>query len=828
MKQKQNKEETIKQKQLKLLDKVKQNLKKRNRDYIKKRHLKKKFKNSQSFFNFKEINKDGHVLLKNGEVAKIISVEAIDLSLSSNQQRRNFFNQLKYLYQIKNLDLRIYKLDERIDLSVNKDYYLDLVKEYEDDEVKLKFLYDRISKIDELEQDELTTTSKYYFVITAKNENILEKLLDDIEQICFNITPKLDLNYLEERIDIYQFLINFYCSQASIQQLLYNDFGELIVPYYLNESIHNMKFDSEEIQVVMLKNLPLFVDDLFLEELFNVPDVRCCIHVRDTVNNERAINNIDNNYEMNTAERITTRKISNATEVDMEQEAIRSLMAQVKSGDEKIKEVVFTMIIKGTKKQRDEKLNELKKIAMIHKIKLDIPRMRQYEGWQSYDISTDGFQDYENYLPTYTLATAFPLTVTYFNDSSGYMLGIDNHTGLPIFFDLFKKNKIRPASNLAIIASTGGGKSFTLKKMITNEISRGNKIFIFDAEGEYKNLVNRNKGEYIDLYSTSGGIINPLQVRYLPSDEEERSDSSNGLETSDCPLPKHLSSLETFLKCAFDEIKEEEIVVLMDLVERLYQRFGITKNTPLSTFENLQNTDYPIFTDLIEYLPDYKKLNTNKEKNKILERLEILLERFKVGTDSMLFNGYTSVDLNANLIAFNIKDLMYSKNKRIITTQLVNLLSYLNNIIVSNQIISSRDGAIKNIAIVIDEFHLYIKNTNNDVILTFEQIARRIRKYHGSFIPTTQSIRDFIGESESVRSATAIFNNCQYQLVGMLKDDDLTTYLKLFYQNPLTDTQVDYLSKAEQGQFLLSITNKRRLRLSVIASPTEQDFMGEE
>ena len=67
--------------------------------------------------------------------------------------------------------------------------------------------------------------------------------------------------------------------------------------------------------------------------------------------------------------------------------------------------------------------------------------------------------------------------------------------------------------------------------------------------------------------------------------------------------------------------------------------------------------------------------------------LEVLLDRFKVGTDAMLFNGYTSVNLDANLIAFNVKDLLYSKNKRVITTQLVNLLTYLNNIIVCNKII---------------------------------------------------------------------------------------------------------------------------------------------
>ena len=241
--------------------------------------------------------------------------------------------------------------------------------------------------------------------------------------------------------------------------------------------------------------------------------------------------------------------------------------------------------------------------------------------------------------------------------------------------------------------------------------------------------------------------------------------------------------------------------------------------------------DYPIFSDLIDFLPDYRNMITNPEQLKIVDKLEILLDRFKVGTDAMLFNGHTTVNLDSNLIGFNVKDLLYSKNKRIITTQLVNLLTYLNNIIVSNKIINDKKGnkkEIQNIGIVIDEFHLYLKNTDSEVILTFEQIARRIRKYHGAFIPATQSIHDFIGDDESVRSATAIFNNCQYQLVGMLKEDDLTTYLKLFYQNPLTDTQKEFLMKAVMGEFLLTINSKKRLRLAVMATPMEVELMGEE
>lgn len=826
-----SKEEKNKIKEHKILEKFLKRKDKVKNKYLTRSVLIKKYRNAQTFTNSEFVNDNGIIKLRDNSYARVYSVDAIDLSLTSNIQKQNFFHQLKYLYQLKGLNLRIYKLDDKIDLNANKDHYNKLMEEYSTDEQRVEFLKERYYKLEELEHENLTTTSRYYFVIVNDNEKALEHIVEEVEMQCYNMTPRLNIKMITNKLEIYQFLVNLYLSTASIDQLMWSNLVELITPFFIQENMGYIKADEDEIQIITIKKLPPFIDELFFEELFNVPDTRSCIHIKDTIPTDELVKRLDSNYEFLMTERNTTRKLSDATQMDAEKENFQALMTQIKNGDEKIKEVDFIIVINGNKKQREEKLKELRKIADIYQIKLDAPRMRQLEGWQVFDINKNGFEDYHSYLPSLTLAASFPLTITNFNDETGYMLGADIHTALPTIFDIFHKDATRPSSNLAVIASTGGGKSFTLKKMIINEINRGNKIFIFDAEGEYQNLVNKNKGEYIDMYSSSGGIINPLQVRFLPSDKEEKTDNDvDKINYEDCPLAKHLGSLETFIKCAFEEIKESEVVVLLDMIEKLYKRFGITKNTKISSLEKLENTDYPIFTDLIEFLPDYKNMITNQEQLKIVDKLEILLDRFKVGIDSMLFNGYTSVNLDSNLIAFNVKDLLNSKNKRVITTQLVNLLTYLNNIIVQNKIVNDKGKEkkkIKNIAVIIDEFHLYLKNTDSEVLLTFEQIARRIRKYHGAFIPATQSIHDFIGDDDSVRSATAIFNNCQYQLVGMLKEDDLTTYLRLFYQNPLTDTQKEFLTQAKMGEFLLTVNSKNRIRIKIEATPMEIELMKE-
>ena len=130
--------------------------------------------------------------------------------------------------------------------------------------------------------------------------------------------------------------------------------------------------------------------------------------------------------------------------------------------DEKIKEVILTLIIMGDKNEREIIYRDLKRLAERYQIKLDIPKLRQMECWQSYDLTTNSLKDYSVYLPTLTLAAGFPFTKTYFNDSSGYMLGIDLHTSLPMFYDPFVINNQRTSHNIAIVSSTGGESKHTL------------------------------------------------------------------------------------------------------------------------------------------------------------------------------------------------------------------------------------------------------------------------------------------------------------------------------------------------------------------------------
>ena len=811
-------------KDLKSLEKIKKIKQKTKSDYLKTSMMKRRIKNSKVFSNIKEVGDDGLIELKSGEYASLIEVKAIDLSLSSKQEKNNFFNYYRSLFHIKDLNLKFYKLDEPINLNYNKLNLDRLINKFKNDLKRLFLLNESRGLIDELEQNNFTVSSIYYIVVIAKDTDTLERQLDEIEDLFSNIQPKINIEIITNRLEVYKFLSNLYISDNPLDLLMWSNIEELIVPLNLTEKTNMLKIDDNEVQLLTIKNISPFIDELFFEEIFNYPNVRSCLNIKDAIDQDELIRWINSQYQFLLSDRSTTKKLSDATELDIKKENYQLLMNDIKSGDEKIKEISLILLITGDRKEREDTIRDLKKIAKKNRIKLDVPRLRQLETWQSYDITTNSLKDYSNYFPTLTLGAGFSFTKASFIDSSGYMLGVDIHTSLPVFFDPFVLTNKRTSHNLAIVSSTGGGKSFTMKKMIVNEYARGTKIFIFDAENEYEKLVKANDGEYIDLYSKKGGMINPLQIRYIPSDEDQET------KETDCPLAKHLGFLEAFFKSAFDNINEKELVMLLAILESLYNKKGIYKNTSINTLQTLKSEDYPIFTDLYNYLPEYKKQVESVEKIKIIDQLQILISRFLTGTDSYLFNSHTSIDLNNDLIAFNLQELLYSGNQRIVNTQILNLLTYLNNSIVGNKIVNEKreSGDKQHISIIVDEFHLYIDENNNEVIKNFGQLARRCRKYNTNLILSSQCISDFLGNANVLRHATAIFNNCQYSMVGMLKEDDLKAYLELFKNNPLTDTQIEFLLKAKRGEFLLNIDNKNRIGIKIEATATERKMMGEE
>ena len=681
--------------------------------------------------------------------------------------------------------------------------------------MKKNILINNHNFIEAIENENMTSASSYYLAIISKNKEALEKNKEEFELNCSNISPKLEIEQITNKKNLVKIFCNMYFSNNNLDQIMYYDFIDLITPIKINEGISTLKFDDEEIQLLSIKNYPLFIEHGFLDRIINLPNIKASVTINDSIEQNKLLNVLNSSFKAVLADYNSSKNLSDVTEMQNLMSNYKLLIEQISSNDEKIKDVSIVLAISGDKKTREELVKEIKRNAELYQVKVEVPRMKQMEAWQSYDLTTKGLKDYTMYLPTLTLASTFFFTENYHNDSTGWLIGEDSAYGLPIFFDPFHLTKNRTSHNMGVIGTSGSGKSYLLKLLAINEYARGTKLFLFDIENELQKLCERCGGEHIDLSSKS--LINPQQVRYIMTDEDE--------ETS--ILGKHLGFLENFFSTAFEDITEKELVVLLDIVEKFYNERGITKKTSIEEYEKMTPKDYPIFSDLYAYLLERQKNCNNKDLLKILVNIEVLLKRMVIGQDANLFNGITTIDLNNNLIVFNLQELLFNSSRRLINTQMINLLTYLSNEIVDNKKKNEKLNTEQKMLIILDEFHNYIDEDNPTLLKYFDQLNRRARKYKLGIVVASQQPTDFTTRTNILRHASAIFNNCQYQLTGMLKDTDVEAVEKLYSNTPLTETQKAFLSRANQGQFLLNITNKNRLRVNVFATPLQTYYMGE-
>ena len=107
------------------------------------------------------------------------------------------------------------------------------------------------------------------------------------------------------------------------------------------------------------------------------------------------------------------------------------------------------------------------------------------------------------------------------------------------------------------------------------------------------------------------------------------------------------------------------------------------------------------------------------------------------------------------------------------------------------------------------------------------QMAKRIRKYKGSLITTTQNIKDFIGRTPEVQAkASALINNCQYKIVFHLAEDDLHDLVDMFRSGVgLTEDEQDFISQAKLGQALFFIDTYQRVGVNIELIEEEKIFV---
>lgn len=134
-----------------------------------------------------------------------------------------------------------------------------------------------------------------------------------------------------------------------------------------------------------------------------------------------------------------------------------------------------------------------------------------------------------------------------------------------VVFDRF--NGKLPNMNSVILATSGAGKSFAVKLEILRYLLNGIQIMVIDPENEYKSLIDKVGGTYVNIATNSNQFINPFDI---PPKIEDIDYGKGDL------LRSQIMTLNGFIALLIGGTTAEEEALLDKALQNTYSLKGIT------------------------------------------------------------------------------------------------------------------------------------------------------------------------------------------------------------------------------------------------------------
>ena len=250
-----------------------------------------------------------------------------------------FFHTLSKLYRLP-FTIKAYKFDEKINLNANKENYIKLIEESGNSVAKHNLLINNHNFIETIEEENMTSASSYYLSIISKNKEALEKNKEEFELACSGVVPRLEIEQITNKKNLIKIFCNMYFSKANLDQIIYYDFMDLVTPLKINEGISSLKFDDEEIQLLSIKNYPLFIEHGFLDRIINLSNVKASITINESIEQYKLLNVLNSSFKAVLADYNSSKNLSDVTEMQSLMSNYKLLIEQISANDEKIKDLI--------------------------------------------------------------------------------------------------------------------------------------------------------------------------------------------------------------------------------------------------------------------------------------------------------------------------------------------------------------------------------------------------------------------------------------------------------------------------------------------------------
>jgi conjugal transfer ATP-binding protein TraC len=373
-------------------------------------------------------------------------------------------------------------------------------------------------------------------------------------------------------------------------------------------------------------------------------------------------------------------------------------------------------------------------------------------------------------ITTRALSACFPFTSPFLmQEEGGIFLGL-NKNNLPIIKDVFKLSN----PNGAILATSGGGKSYTAKLIVSRYLLTGTKVIIIDPQSEYKRLAETLGGSVIKISMKSDTIINPLDL------------------LSHSYVEKRLALIDMF-RTMFGAITEIQQAVLDNALTETYAKKGITA-------EHYRGKVAPKLGDLYDNLKRLSKGASVYERGPYAA----LLGRLKMYTTGVFkfLNRETQIDVTNKFVVFDVG----AMPKQIKPLMMFLILDY-----VYSQM--KHDSARK--ILLIDEAWSLLQNASEEGYI-FE-IVKTCRKYNLGLLMITQDVGDLVGS----KAGRALLSNSSYTVLLRQKPAVINNVVNAFH---LSKTEKQHLLTAQVGEGLLLLENDHQ-QIKIRASPKEHDVI---
>ena len=507
--------------------------------------------------------------------------------------------------------------------------------------------------------------------------------------------------------------------------------------------------------------------------------------------------------------RINRSRIKDASDTNTDFDDIEGAIQSgyyLKSGLANYEDFYYTSILvtitADTLENLEWRIAEVKRLMTSQDMELRLCRFRQEDAMLAAmpfcKMDKKLFERSKRNMLTSAAASCYPFTSYEMSDENGILLGVNKHNNSLVIVDIFN-SRVYKNANMAILGTSGAGKTFTLQLMALRMRRKGTQVFIIaPLKGhEFLRACKNIGGEFISISPASKQCINIMEIRRT---DQTANAIIDGVVNENSILARKIQQLHIFFSLLIPDMSHEEKQLLDETLIRTYAKFGITHDNDslIDPADSKKYRTMPLLEDVYDILMESEQTR----------RLGNILNRLVHGS-ARTFNQHTNVDLNNPYTVLDISELTGD----LLTVGMFTALDFVWD--------KAKEDRTKEKAIFIDEVWELLGAGSNVMAAEFcLEIFKIIRGYGGAAIAATQDLNDFFA-LENGKYGKGIINVAKTKIILNLEDDEAMRVQDCL---KLTDAEIANITRFERGNGLIS-TNSNHITVEFKASKLEKQLI---